>query len=168
MQIGLISDTHGFLDPLVLKAFADCDEVWHAGDFGAIEVADELEGLKAFRGVYGNIDDSPIRHRYPRDLRFEIGGVDVLMTHICGYPGRYNPRVREILDQAPPDVLVYGHSHILRVDTDEKRGGIIVVNPGAAGNYGDHLVRTLMKAEITNGEFSNLRVIELGPRGGKR
>ncbi len=168
MEIGLISDTHGYLDPVVFKAFADCDEIWHAGDFGSIEVANQLTEFKPFRGVYGNIDASEIRQAYPEDLRFEIEGVDILMTHIAGYPGRYNPRIRKMLEKDPPQVLIYGHSHILRVDTDSKNSGCKVVNPGAAGNHGDHLIRTLMKAEVEDGEFRNMRVIELGPRGVRR
>ncbi len=166
MQVGLISDTHSYLDPVVFKAFDDCDEVWHAGDFGALDVAEQLEKFKPFRGVYGNIDDGPIRDKYPLDLRFQCEGVDVWMTHIAGYPGRYEKRARRMLDEPPiPQVLIYGHSHILRVDTDKKRNDLKCINPGAAGHHGFHLVRTLIKCEFIDGEVRNMRVIELGPRG---
>jgi len=166
MEIGIISDTHGYLDPRVFKAFEDCDEIWHAGDFGSLEIAHQLAAAKPFRGVYGNIDDSSIRNAFPEDLRFQIEGVDIWMTHIAGYPGRYSRRVSKLLKEDPPDVLICGHSHLLRVDTDYKHNKMLCVNPGAAGNYGEQLMRTLLKAEITDGEFKNIRVIELGPKGG--
>ena len=164
MEIGILSDTHGYLDLRVFEAFENCDEIWHAGDFGSLEIANQLAEFKPFRGVYGNIDDSSIRHVYPEDERFEIEGVEIWMTHIAGYPGRYSRRVRTLLDRRPPNVLVYGHSHILRVDTDKKRNNMLCVNPGAAGNYGDQIVRTVLKAEVADGEFKNLRVVELGRR----
>lgn len=166
MQVGLISDTHSFLDPVVFEAFKDCDEVWHAGDFGSLDVANQLEAFKPFRGVYGNIDDPAIRDRYPLDLRFDCEGVDVWMTHIAGHPGRYDKKMRMRLDRGPaPQVLIYGHSHILRVDTDHKRNQMRCINPGAAGHHGFHLIRTLIKCEFINGEVKNMRVVELGPRG---
>ncbi len=168
MEIGLISDTHGFLDPLVFEAFQDCDEIWHAGDFGELSIANELAAFKPFRGVFGNIDDSEIRRHYCEDLRFTLAGVDVLMTHIAGYPGRYNPRVRKILDTAPPQLLVCGHSHLLRVEQDFRRNQMQTINPGAAGRHGAQSVRTVMKMKIADGEISNLRVVELGPRGSRQ
>lgn len=164
MEIGIISDTHGYLDPNVFKAFKDCDEIWHIGDFGSLEIAHQLAEFKPFRGVYGNIDDNSIRAVYPEDLRFEMDGVDIWLTHIAGYPGRYSRRVAAMLDRDAPDVLICGHSHILRVDPDKKRGRMLCVNPGAAGNYGAQIVRTLLKVEIADGEFKNMRVVELGPR----
>lgn len=164
MEIGIISDTHGYLDPRVFKAFKDCDEIWHVGDFGAWEIAKQLAEFKPFRGVYGNIDDGAIRDAYPEDQRFEIENVHVWMTHIAGYPGRYSPRVAAILKQNPPAVLICGHSHILRVDTDVKHGNMLCINPGAAGNYGVQIIRTLLKVEVVDGQFTNMRVIELGPR----
>ena len=165
MEIGIISDTHGYLDPRVFDAFENCDEIWHAGDFGSLEIAKQLADFKSFRGVYGNIDDLSIRNAYPEDQRFEIEGVNIWMTHIAGHPGRYSRRVLQLLNDNPPDVLIYGHSHLLRVDTDSKRNNMLCVNPGAAGNYGDQVVRTVIKAEVANGEFKNLRVVELGPKG---
>ena len=134
------------------------------GRFWLLEIAKELAEFKPFRGVYGNIDDDSIRTNYPEDLRFEIEGLDVWMTHIAGYPGRYSPRVAGLLDQDAPDVLICGHSHLLRVDTDKKHGNMLCINPGAAGNYGEQIVRTLLKVEIEGGEFKNMRVVELGPR----
>lgn len=168
MRIGLISDTHSYLDPLVFKAFADCDEVWHAGDFGTLAVAEQLDDFKPLRGVYGNIDDDPIREQYPLDLRFSYEGVDVWMTHIVGHPGRYEKRIKRLLDQGPvPDVIICGHSHILRVDKDRKHEPLQCINPGAAGHHGFHLVRTLIKCDFVDGQVKNMKVIELGPRGRK-
>lgn len=168
MEIGLISDTHGYLDPRVFKAFESCDEIWHAGDFGSLEIAEQLAEFKPFRAVYGNIDDGPIRHAYPLDLRFELENVDVWMTHIVGHPGRYHPRVRKILNANPPQLLVCGHSHLLRVEQDGRYNKMQYVNPGAAGNYGQQLVRTLMKMDLDDGLIHNMRIIELGPRGKNR
>ena len=166
MKIGLIADTHSFLDPLVFKAFADRDEIWHAGDFGTLEVAQQLEEFKPFRGVYGNIDTPDIRDKYPLDLRFNCEGVDVWMTHIAGHPGRYDRRVNRMLSEGNhPHVLICGHSHMLRVDTDRKHSSLRCINPGAAGHHGFHLVRTLIKCEFVDGEVKNMSVVELGPRG---
>jgi putative phosphoesterase len=164
MEIGILSDTHGYLDPKVFTAFRDCDEIWHAGDFGSLAIARQLAEFKPFRGVHGNIDDAAVRAAYPEDQRFEFEGVDVWMTHIAGYPGRYSPRVLAILKRNAPQVLICGHSHLLRVDTDRKHGQMLCVNPGAAGNYGEQLIRTVLKVEVANGEFKNMRVVELGPR----
>lgn len=168
MQIGLISDTHSYLDPNVFKAFSECDEIWHAGDFGTLEIAQQLGEFKPFRGVYGNIDEEDVREVYPLDLRFECEGVDVWMTHIAGHPGRYDKRVKRILGQSqPPKLLICGHSHLLRVDSDTRHGGMMCVNPGAAGHHGFHQIRTMLKFELSQGEVQNMRVVELGPRGRK-
>ena len=164
MEIGLISDTHGFLDPRVFDAFADCDEVWHAGDFGNIEIAHQLEEFKRFRAVYGNIDAGEIRTQYPEDLKFEIEGVSVLMSHIVGRPGRYNPRIKKLIQANTPQLLVCGHSHLLHLEQDKKFGGMQYVNPGAAGYYGQQIERTLLKFKISEGDVSSFRVIELKPR----
>ena len=165
MHIGLIADTHGYLDPRIPECFRDCDEIWHAGDFGNLEVADQLARGKPLRGVYGNIDDDSIRETYPEDLRFTLEGVDIWMTHIAGRPGRYDRRVRAVLEQQPPDLLVCGHSHILHVQRDEQFNHMQYLNPGAAGHHGFHLMRTLLKCRINKGVIDQIRLIELGPRG---
>ncbi len=164
MEIGLISDTHGFLDPRIGRLFADCDEIWHAGDFGA-GVAEALSALKPLRGVFGNIDDDSIREQFPEDLRFNVEGVDIWMTHIAGRPGRYDRRVGKILNDHPPNVLICGHSHILHVQRDERFGGMQTINPGAAGHQGFHNQRTILKFRVAAGRLERIRLIDLGPRG---
>src|SRR6201996_2854490 len=119
VKIGLISDTHGYLDEAVFKHFANCDEIWHAGDFGSIELADQLAAFKPLRGVYGNIDGKELRQTYPEDLRFNCEGLDVWMTHIGGYPGRYNLRIKSEIYRNPPKLFITGHSHILKVINDK-------------------------------------------------
>jgi putative phosphoesterase len=164
-RIGLLSDTHGHLDDAVFDYFAECGEIWHAGDIGTTEVADLLEEFRPLRAVCGNIDGSPLRRRFPEDLRFECEGVEVFMTHIGGYPGRYNPRVRKILQDNPPKLYICGHSHILKVMPDKKLG-LLHINPGACGIQGLHQVKTLVRFTLTEGEIRDLQVIELGKRGG--
>lgn len=164
MKIGLLSDTHGFLDETVFTHFKDCDEIWHAGDIGAPEVADRLEAFKPFCAVYGNIDGGPIRRRFPENLRMEVEGLSVFMTHIGGYPGRYTKRVRDILRSEKPGLYICGHSHILKVMPD-KELGLLHINPGAFGKEGFHRMRTMVRFEIEDGEIQNLEVIELGLRG---
>lgn len=164
--IGLLADTHGHFDARIYRFFANVDEIWHAGDFGSLDVSDRLADFKPLRGVYGNIDSAEIRAVHPQDVRFECGGMDVFMTHIGGYPGRYNPRVRKIIDRNVPDLFICGHSHILKVERDERRG-LLHLNPGAAGNQGFHLVKTMMLLKISNGKLSKLQAVDLGPRGRK-
>ena len=164
MEIGLISDTHGYLDPRIATLFADCDEIWHAGDFGS-GVAEQLAKMKPMRAVFGNIDDSEIRNTFSEDVRFDVDGVDVWMTHIAGHPGRYEPRVLRELKRNPPDLLICGHSHILHVEQDSRFGGMQYLNPGAAGHHGFHIERTLLKFTIAAGKVERIRLIELGPRG---
>lgn len=159
-RIGLLSDTHSFLDNAVLKHFKDCDEIWHAGDFGTIELADQLSSFKPLRGVYGNIDGKDIRNNYPEDLKFTCEGVNVWMTHIGGYPDHYAPRVRSEIYHSPPKLFITGHSHILKVIYDKKIN-CLHLNPGAAGKQGWHKVRTLMRFAIDNTDIKNLEVIEL-------
>lgn len=165
MLIGILSDTHGYLDPRLLRHFADCDEIWHAGDWGA-GVSDQLLAASArrVRGVFGNIDDESVRDRYPENQRFECGGLRVLLTHIAGSPGRLNPRVREELAREPADLLVSGHSHAVWAYRDRSRG-LLMLNPGAAGREGAHPVRTAMRLELAEGEVTRLQLIELGSRG---
>lgn len=165
MKIGLISDTHGFLDPKVFTHFKDCDEVWHGGDIGDIHVANTLEDFKPLRGVYGNIDDKQLQVRFPEDLWFECEGLNVWMTHIGGAPPRYNPRVKKQLGVRVPDIFICGHSHILRVAKDAAYGGMLYLNPGAAGNQGFHHMKTLLRFEVVRKEVKNMEVIELGRRG---
>ena len=158
-----MSDTHGFLDEKVFKYFAECDEVWHAGDIGTVELAEKMEAFKPFRAVYGNIDGKDLRVRYPLDLRFECDGLDVWMTHIGGYPKRYSQRVREQMPLNPPKLFISGHSHILKVMFDKKLN-LLHLNPGAAGKHGFHQVRTMLRFEINDDKISNLEIIELEKR----
>lgn len=164
IRIGLISDTHSYLDEKVFKYFEECDEVWHAGDLGSIELANELEKFKPFRAVYGNIDHGLLRQRYPLDLRFNCEEVAVWMTHIGGYPSRYHKRVRPLIKENPPKLFITGHSHILKVMPDKKLD-LLHINPGAAGNHGFHKVKTLVRFTIDRTDIKDLEVIELGKRG---
>ena len=166
-RIGLISDTHGYLDPSVYEYFDACDQIWHAGDFGP-EVAEELSRFKPLRGVYGNIDDAAIRSVYPEHERFECEGVVVWMTHIGGYPGKYDRAISSKIKKDPPDLFICGHSHILRVMRDGKLNNMLHFNPGAAGRHGFHQVRTMLRFEIDNGEIGKLQAVELGPRAQSR
>lgn len=159
-RIGLISDTHGFLDDAVFKHFENCDEIWHAGDFGNIELADQLAAFKPLKGVYGNIDGSDVRQVYPEHLRFVCEKVDVWMTHIGGYPDRYAPDVKREIYTKPPGLFISGHSHILKVIYDKKIN-CLHLNPGAAGKQGWHKVRTLIRFSITDEKIHTLDVIEL-------
>jgi hypothetical protein len=159
-RIGLLSDTHSFLDDAVFKHFEQCDEIWHAGDFGNIELADKLAAFKPLRGVYGNIDGKEIRQTYPEDLRFICEGMDVWMTHIGGYPDRYNLRIKEEIYSNPPQLFISGHSHILKVVHDKKIN-CLHLNPGAAGKQGWQKVRTLMRFHVSEGRIHELQVIEL-------
>ena len=163
MRIGIISDTHGYLDDVILNHFSDCDEIWHIGDFGTVEVSDKLAEKCTLRGVYGNIDGSKIRAIHPLNNRFICEGVDVWMTHIGGYPGRYDMKIRSEIYANPPKLFLSGHSHILKVINDKKTG-LLHINPGAAGKVGFHQIRTIVKMDINNTKFSNLQVIELGIR----
>lgn len=159
-RIGLISDTHGFLDDAVFKHFENCDEIWHAGDFGNIELADKLAAFKPLKGVYGNIDDKDVRQVYPEHLRFMCEKVDVWMTHIGGYPDRYAPDVKREIYTKPPGLFISGHSHILKVIYDKKIN-CLHLNPGAAGKQGWHKVQTLLRFSITDEKIHTLDVIEL-------
>jgi putative phosphoesterase len=163
-KIGLLSDTHSFWDDKYEKYFGECDEIWHAGDIGSMEVADRLAAIAPLRAVYGNIDTYDMRRRFGEILRFKCENVDVLMKHIGGYPGRYDPSVRGILMACPPKLFISGHSHLLRVLYD-KTIGCLHVNPGAAGQSGFHKVRTLVRFAIDGSEIKDMEVIELGDRG---
>jgi uncharacterized protein len=160
--IGLLSDTHGYLDDAIYKYFDQCDEIWHAGDFGP-DVAEPLAAFKPLRGVYGNIDDAGIRQQFPEHLRFKCEEVEVWMTHIGGYPDRYAPQVKKEIYTKPPKLFITGHSHILKVMYDEKIQ-CLHMNPGAAGKHGWHKVRTLIRFCISEEKIHTLEVIELGIR----
>lgn len=162
-KIGLLSDTHGFLDDAVFKYFDTCDEIWHAGDFGSAAIMDTLAAFKPFKGVWGNIDGKDIRAVCPEHQRFYCEHVDVWMTHIGGYPGRYAAQVKPEIFAHPPKLFICGHSHILKVQFDPKLG-LLHLNPGAAGKQGWHKVRTLMRFDIQDDKIENLEVIELRER----
>jgi len=164
IRIGLISDTHGYLDPSVAEHFRDCDEIWHAGDIGDVAVIEALEKIKPVVAVFGNIDDLVMRARFPEDVRLAREGVTLWMTHIGGRPPRFNPRVSKVLKENQPDVFICGHSHILRV-AKEKTFNVLCVNPGAAGNHGFHTMRTILRMEIQDGRIHKMEAIELGKRG---
>lgn len=161
MKIGLLSDTHAFLNTRIFDFFNECDEVWHAGDIGSIEIAKQLESFKTFRAVYGNIDGHDIRIRYPLEQVFTCEEVKVYMTHIGGYPNRYAPGIKERLNETHPKLFISGHSHILKVMND-KELKILHINPGAAGKYGLHKKKTIVRFVIDKDRISNLEVIELG------
>jgi uncharacterized protein len=165
MKIGLLSDTHGHLDPKIFTYFKECDEVWHAGDIGDISLIEELEQFKPIRGVFGNIDDKTIQSRFPEDLRFTCDEVVVWITHIGGSPPNYNSRVKKLLKEKAPDLFICGHSHILRIKRDINYNNMLYLNPGAAGNQGFHKIKTLVRFEITGKKIDQMEVIELGKRG---
>ncbi len=164
MRIGLISDTHGHLDEDILKHLEECDEIWHAGDIGDRSVTDTLQSIKPLRAVFGNIDHGALRHEFERDIRIPVEGLDVFMTHIGGYPGKYNKRVRTIFESDPPQLFICGHSHICKVMFDKKHQ-FLHINPGACGHHGFHKIRTICRFTINNGLIKDLQVIELGIRG---
>jgi putative phosphoesterase len=161
-RIGLLSDTHGFLDEKVFEYFKDCDEVWHAGDFGE-GVVDKLKDIKSIKGVYGNIDDQKVRHEFPEQLVFTCEQVKVMMRHIGGSPPNYNPETRKELANQKPQLFISGHSHILKVIYDDKIN-CLHINPGAAGKQGWHKVRTIIRFVIDGSDIKNCEVIELKKR----
>ena len=158
-KILLISDTHGYIDEKIVKYANKVDEIWHAGDIGDISVSDKLKKIKPLKGVYGNIDDQKIRAEFPLHNRFICEKVSVWITHIGGYPKRYNPKILEELKSNPPDLFICGHSHILKVIND-KELDLLHMNPGAIGKHGLHRVRTMIQFEINGKSIENLSVIE--------
>jgi len=164
MKIGLLSDTHGWIHPRILDHFAQCDEIWHAGDIGSVVVADSLAAFKTFRAVYGNIDDALVRRIYKENLVFMAEEVRVWLTHIGGTPGHYDRRVLPLMSQNSPDLFICGHSHIAKVMYD-KKAGFLYMNPGAAGYNGFHRFMTVLRFEIDGKEIHDLELIELGERG---
>lgn len=162
-RIGLLSDTHNFLDNNIFRHFEQCDEIWHAGDFGTGEIAEKLKSFKPLRGVYGNIDGNDIKNNYPERLRWTCEEVDVLMTHIGGYPPRYNPALKKLFAANPPQLFICGHSHLLKIIYDEKLN-CLHMNPGAAGNQGWHKIRTLIRFSVDGKEMKDCEVIELAKK----
>ncbi len=162
-RIGILSDTHGDLDPRIKEHFKDVDEIWHAGDVGSIDVVDQLRAFKPTRGVYGNIDDPTLRREWPEFNRFFVEEVEVLITHIGGKPGKYSKPAFDEIEKRPPKIFVCGHSHILLVKMDQ-RYNMLWMNPGACGYKGFHQVRTLLRFCITGDRIHDLEVIELGKR----
>ncbi len=159
-RICLISDTHGYIGNDMLKYLSECDEIWHAGDIGTIETADELAKINPLRAVYGNIDNHIVRSAYPLDNLFECEGMNVWMTHIGGYPGHYEQRVRKELQINAPRLFISGHSHILKVIYD-KKFGMLHLNPGAAGTTGFHKIRTLLRFTLDCGDIRDLSIVEM-------
>ena len=164
IRIGLLSDTHSYLDDRILSYCGDCDEIWHAGDIGNEETAYELLQIRPLRAVHGNIDGMALRKLYPQHLRFACEEVDILMVHIGGYPGHYSPEIRKEFNFNPPKLFISGHSHILKVIYDPKCQ-MLHINPGAAGIHGFHQVRTLVRFTIDNTIIKDLEIIELGRKG---
>lgn len=163
MKILLLSDTHSYLDNRILHYASEADEIWHAGDIGNLSVTDTLEEICTLRAVYGNIDDAKVRATFPLNNRFTCEGVDVWMTHIGGYPPKYNLTTRPEIIANPPKLFICGHSHILKVIPDKKYN-LLHMNPGACGTHGFHKIRTMLRFEINNGAIENLEVIELGKK----
>jgi len=158
-KILLISDTHGYMGKDLLKYVSECDEVWHAGDIGSLEVSETLKNLKPLRAVHGNIDNSEIRIEFKAEEEFRIEGLKVWITHIGGYPGNYAKNIEGKLKKISPDLFICGHSHILKIMKDKKLN-LIHMNPGAIGKYGFHNIRTMIRFEVSNGNIDNVEVIE--------
>lgn len=163
IKILLLSDTHSHIDDKILKYVNQADEVWHAGDIGNLVVTDAIKKLKPLRAVYGNIDDDKARLEFPLNNRFMCEDVDVLITHIGGYPGKYNQAIREELYKNPPKLFICGHSHILKVMFDKKLN-LLHMNPGAAGVSGFHQVRTMLRFVIEGDKIKDLEIIEIGKK----
>lgn len=164
-QIGIVSDTHGFWDDKIYQYFADCDEVWHAGDIGSEEIIDKLELFKPLRIVFGNIDGSGLRARCKEEMLFDCERLKVYMVHIGGSPGNYPAAIKKKIATLKPDIYVCGHSHILRIVSDQTQHNMLHINPGAAGVHGFHQVRTLVRFKVEAEKIFDMQVIELGKRG---
>lgn len=162
-KILLLSDTHSYIDNQIIKFVKQADEVWHAGDIGNLKVTDTIKKYKPLRAVYGNIDDKDARAEFPLDNKFVLEEVAIYITHIGGYPNKYNSRVKTELIKCTPKLFICGHSHILKVQFDQKLN-LLHLNPGAAGNHGFHKVRTMLRFELDKGEIKNMEIIELAKR----
>ena len=162
-KILLLSDTHSHIDETILKYVRLADEVWHAGDIGDLKVTVEIQKLKPLRAVFGNIDDDKARMEYPLHNRFNCENVDVWITHIGGYPGKYNQNIKDKINKKPPKLFICGHSHILKVQFDKKLN-LLHMNPGAAGIHGFHQVRTMLRFEIDGDKIQNFEIIEIGKK----
>lgn len=162
-SILLLSDTHGYLDPKIEKYILQADEIWHAGDIGSVELADQISAQKPLRAVYGNIDDAKLRRIFPLNQIFEFEGLKVYMTHIGGYPGKYPERIRKMIESEKPRLFICGHSHILKVMYD-KHYQLVHMNPGAAGKHGFHQKKTLIRFSVAEGKIISPEVIEIGNR----
>ena len=162
-KILLLSDTHSHIDDAILKHVQWADEVWHAGDIGSLNVTDAIEKLKPLKGVHGNIDDHIIQKEFPENNRFFCEEVDVWITHIGGYPPKYNNKTRDVIKLNPPKIFISGHSHILKVMWDKKIG-VLHMNPGACGKHGFHQMRTMLRFVIDKTDIKDLEIIELGKR----
>ena len=158
-KIGLLSDTHGWLNPAVFEFFNDCDEIWHVGDIGSADVANKLMAFKPLRAVYGNIDGQDVRLMFPKINIFTVENVKVMMTHIGGYPNRYEPGIKELIIKEKPNIFISGHSHILKVMNDHDLH-LLHINPGAAGNSGFHKVMTMVRFQIDGSEIKNMDLYE--------
>ena len=163
-KVGLISDTHGYIDDKIVAYFEDCDQIWHAGDIGGLAITDELAKIPEVKAVYGYIDGQEIRRVWPENQLFTYQRVKILITHIAGYPGRYNGRVKALIQQHRPHAVMVGHSHIVKVLRDASDNHLHI-NPGAAGIHGFHKVRTIATMHIDNGRMHDFQLIELGKRG---
>ena len=159
-RIGLLSDTHGFINPRVSDFFMHCDEIWHAGDIGNIETADKIAEIKPFKAVFGNIDGSQLRSSFKEAEIFKCEDVRVLMIHIGGYPGRYSQKARKLIEEYKPKLFISGHSHILKVMPDKKYN-LLHINPGAAGNSGLHKSITMVRFLIDGADIRDLEVFDL-------
>ena len=159
-NISLLSDTHSVLDERFIPHLKNSDEIWHAGDIGSLDVYDKLTKLTDVKAVYGNIDDNKIRIGLKSELFFKCEGINIYMTHIGGYPGRYSKGIKEKIQKTNPNIFICGHSHILKIMND-KKNKLLFLNPGAAGNHGFHQVKTIIKFDIDDKEIRNLKIIEL-------
>jgi len=159
-RIGIISDTHSYIDDSIFNFFKDCDLICHAGDIGNVSVAESISKIKQLKAVYGNIDGNELRLMFPKTQRFFCEDVDILMMHIGGYPGKYQNEIKEILRVKPPKLLITGHSHILKIIYDKKYD-LLFINPGAAGKYGSHVVRTAIRLTIDKSNISNVEILEI-------
>jgi len=161
-RIGLLSDTHGYLDPNIFKYFDECDEIWHAGDFGSMEVSNNLEKVKPLKGVYGNVDGNEIRKVHPLDQKFECEGLKIWITHIGKFQGKYDQRVYPELSKSHTDIFICGHSHILKIHKEKQLNNMLHINPGAVGKQGFHQVRTIVRFSLDNASVKDMEAIELG------